>query len=197
MRIFSVVVIFLTLVVRTSAAQQDGGPIYPPSSGTAHFTLHALPGYLPESLEKLCTSSNLIVDAYVQSTFPPRILTSNLETDVVLIVRRVLKGPQSIREVVVAQRGGVYGAFRSVPTQYPLMEPGDRYILFLTDDSRSNLPDRSIVRRWITGAWVGMFKVANNTTVRLTRGTPATLRDQYDGTRLENTMADITSRCTQ
>ena len=79
---------------------------YPPPNATATFFLDLPPGYEPKSSEQLCDSSTLIVDAYVQSVLPPRQNGRRLETDAIVLVNQVLKGSDSIQQVVISQRGG-------------------------------------------------------------------------------------------
>ena len=105
-------------------------PSPPPNSST--FTLSLAPGYLPKSFDELCDSSTLIVEAYVQSILAPRQnvrypsgmqlrqersrpIFMYLETDAILLVSQVLKGPEAIREVVISQKGGVLGQYTELP----------------------------------------------------------------------------------
>src|SRR3972149_3377364 len=68
-------------------------PSWPPANGTATTMISLAPGAMPESFQRLCDASLLIVEGYVQSIFPPWINGKSLETDAVLLVTRVLKGP--------------------------------------------------------------------------------------------------------
>lgn len=196
MRILCGVLIFLTVTSLTLGAQRvvkGAEPPYPPASGTARFSLHPAPASLPQSLRELCDSSPLIVQAAVHSTFSPRNLGGLLETDVVLLVTQVLKGATSVRQLVVAQRGGILGQYQELPVQYSLMQPGEQYIAFLTADRRTNVPERTgIPRHWISGEWVGLFRIDNGI-VHLTSGTPKTLQDKFEGMNLEQAIAEIRS----
>ena len=83
-----------------------------------------------------------------------------LETDAILVVRQVLKGPESIRQVVISQKGGVLGRYTELPIQYDLVEEEEQYILFLTDETRPDLPDVTGSPRYaLNGSWTGMFQI--------------------------------------
>jgi hypothetical protein len=190
--VISLVLAFACTFQETNAQRRVAGTD-PPASGTARFVIHPSPNSQPESLNELCASSRLIVDAFVHSTFPARNLGRLLETDVVLLVTQTLKGSASPQQVVVAQRGGVVGEHKQLPTQYSLMQPGERYIIFLTDDPRQNVPVRvGIPRYWITGQWVGILRVDAGA-VHMSSGTPTSLRDKYDRMNLEQFLGEITS----
>jgi hypothetical protein len=126
---------------------------WPPTSGTSHFILDPAPGSQPQSLSDLCTSALVIVDSSIQAVLPVReILASRrLETDVVVVVNNVMKGPRDIKNFVITQRGGVLGGYVELPTQYGLMRTGDHYLLFVENDRRPNIPPvQGLSRYWIT-----------------------------------------------
>jgi hypothetical protein len=116
---------------------------------------------MPTNLPDLADSSILIIDGTVGELVVPRVLGfHNLETDAVISITTVLKGSQSLQRITVAQRGGTIGQFTSQPTDYSMMKLGERYILFLTEEKRPNLPQVSVAPRYaITGAWAGLFRV--------------------------------------
>lgn len=195
MRTFLRIALLFMLTSLSVDAQRVGPAAFPPVSGTSNFSLYLRPAAMPQSLQNLCDKSLVVVDAQVQSTFLPRIVGEMLETDVVLGVNQVLKGPASIRtakQIVVTQIGGKYGQFTQIPTQYPLMQPNERYILFLTDDTRQNRPDRGMPRQDITGTWVGMFRVDNEKV----HPSQSPLQQTYEGTALAQALIDISS-CVQ
>jgi hypothetical protein len=165
---------------------------WPPAKGTAYVHLTPPPGYLAGSLQELCKTSVLIVDGTATTVLPAReISPRTLETDVVFSITRVLKGPQNTSNVVVAQRGGTIGQFTQQPVQYSLIQKGERYILFLTEDKRPKLPQVPATPRfWITGAWVGLFRV-NGSTIHLTPGTPDSLRGRYERVPVDQAVTEI------
>jgi len=101
-----------------------------------------MPGQVPETMAELCEKSVVIVEASTTRTLPPRETSpGSLETDAVLSVRTVLKGPVvNGQQIVVAQRGGETLVFSVIPAQYPLLQPGVQYLLFLSEDRRPNSP---------------------------------------------------------
>ena len=92
-------------------------PPPPPPIGGMTFGLSLNLGDVPGSFVELCESSELIVEAHVQSILAPTENLRFLETDAILSVDRVLKGLDSVRQVVISQKGGVVGQFRQLP--YP------------------------------------------------------------------------------
>ena len=187
-------------------------PPSPPPSGVT-FDLLLAPGSLPGSFEELCDSSILIVEAYVQSVLAPRqdlrypsgtqLLQERsfpifhyLETDAILRVSEVLKGPESIRQVVLSQKGGVLGSYTELPAQYDLMQRGKHYILFLADEARSDLPDvRGIPRYALNGAWTGMFRIDEGG-VHMSPDTAEAIREQFDGRSSQDVITEI-QRCSR
>lgn len=149
---------------------------------------------MPPALIPLCQRSNLIIQGQVASVLPARKLgLRSLETDVIVTVSSVLKGTSEAPQVVISPRGGTIGQFTEQPTQYDLMKPGERYILFLTDDDRKNIPAvPGIPRHWITGFWAGIFRV-DGQTLHLPSGAPKMLRDKYDSADVQTAFKDITA----
>ena len=171
-------------------------PPWPPPSGIAHLTRTLPPGYMPQSMKELCDRSAGIADATVETIFPPReVARHSLETDVGLIVRQVIKGDHTLKYIVVSQRGGTVGQFSELPTQYHLMKVGERYIIFLEEDKRLNLPLRDGHRRFgITAQWLGLFYMDPSAqAVHLMSDTPRSLRDTYEGMALAQVIMEITN----
>ena len=138
------------------------GPAPPPPPPTTGITsgLSLALGYVPGSFEELCDSSVLIVEAHVQSVLAPTENLRYFETDAILSVDRVLKGLESIRQVVISQKSGVLGPYRQLPNQYNLIQPGEHYILFLTEETESHLPDVVGIPRYaLSGSGTGRFQV--------------------------------------
>lgn len=195
-----------------SLGEQPPPPPAPPTNRIT-FTLSLAPGYLPRSTEELCDSSIFIVDADVQLILPPRQnlryppgvqllqnrsfpLFRYLETDAILRVRQVLKGPGSLRQVVISQKGGAVGPYTELPSQYNLMQRGERYILFLTDETRPDLPDVDGIPRYaLNGAWTGMFQI-DKSGVHLSPDTGDGIREQFEGGSSQDVIIAI-QRCSQ
>ena len=181
-----------------------------PPTGSVTFALPIVRGSLPESFEELCDSSTLIAEAYVQSVLVPRQGVRNagtrvlpegslpilrfLETDSILQVSQVFKGPESIRQVVISQKGGVLGSYTELPSQYDLLQEGEHYLLFLTDEARNDLPDvRGIPYYAPNGAWTGMFQIDLDG-VHVSPDTADEIREQFDGRSSQDMIAEI-QRC--
>ena len=182
-------------------------PPAPPAS-RATFALSITPDYLPGSLQELCDSSTLIVEAHVQAIlvprqnldYPPgtelvqersRPIFRYLETDAILVVRQVLKGPESIRQVVISQKGGVLGRYTELPIQYDLVEEEEQYILFLTDETRPDLPDVTGSPRYaLNGSWTGMFQI-DESRGRLSPDAADSIRELLDGRSSQEVIAEI------
>ncbi len=197
----------------TTDPSGGGPPPPPPPTNRSTFTLSLDPGYLPGSFEELCDSSILIVEAHVQSILAPRQnlrypsgvqlrqersrpIFLYLETDAILVVDRVLKGPESIRQVVISQKGGVVGRYTELPNQYDLIQQGERYILFLTDETEPDLPDVTGIPRFaLAGAWTGLFRI-NESGGGLSPDTAISIREQFDGKSSQELITEI-RRCSQ
>jgi hypothetical protein len=151
---------------------------------------------MPQSLKDLCDLSAVIVEGVVTTSFPSRQLgpsQSSLETDALVGVTKVLKGPVGAnQQLVVSQLGGAKGNFSSTPTQYSLVRPGEKYILFLREDDRSNLPiqAQTTTRYIVTGIWAGLFLFENNR-MQVRARSPDFLRAQYEGLTLEQIETEL------
>ena len=157
--------LLLELCVAGVLAQTQNRPTSPdaPTHGTAQVFL--TPSFVPRNLPDLVDRADVIVDASVETVLPSRwtdpARKSSLETDVLLSVVRVLKGPATAK-IIVSQSGGKLGDLYIEAPQDPLMVTAERYILFLINDGRTNLPTYSLprIRRYVvTGIWNGRFYV--------------------------------------
>jgi len=167
-------------------------PAWPPANGISRFTLHQPENYAPRSLEALSAQSPLIALATVQQTIV-RVLDHRLETDVVVRLDRVLRGPAGLKTVVVSQRGGVLGGYQELPLQFDLMKPGEQYFLFATEDKRTNMPMVSgSPRYWITGEWTGNPHIETQG-IRFQSTAPGELRGRYEGMDLNHFLAEVTA----
>jgi hypothetical protein len=168
-------------------------PTWPPPQGDATFSRTLPPGYIPESMDRLVKSSQLIIDGTVESTSVRKSGTRSLETDAVIKITRTLKGAERSDHIVVAQVGGVVGDFRWLPEQYSLFSRGDRYLLFLTAEERVNLNlpvVQNAPRYAITGAWGGLFKV-EGTNIRLPTGMPPSFKTRYESADVGIVITDV------
>jgi hypothetical protein len=78
-------------------------------------------------------------------------------------------------------------AAKELPTHYELMQPGEQYLLFLSDDDRPNLSDRGMPRQIITGGWMGMFRIDNDKV----HPTQSVLQQRYEAIPLAELLVDI------
>lgn len=163
-----------------------------PAHGAARLSITPMAGQVPATLEELSRRSSLIVDGTVKSTLPPRETSPRaLETDAIVTVNRVLKGPVGVRETLISQRGGVRGELFVTPTQYSIVRPGERYILFLVEDRRPNIPAvEGMTRYLVTGIWSGLFLFENGN-MRVKAEQPDSLRKRYEGLTVEQVTTAI------
>jgi hypothetical protein len=133
-----------------------------------------------KSLAGLIKAADVVIDGTVQSVLPARKASAtNLETDIRIAVGSVLKGPLTNKEIMVSQMGGTVGDLKIVPQQYDLMQPGERYVLFLKRDLRPSTPQVSgVPAYYVLGAWLGLVHVSDNK-VHVTPRSPSLL--QFDG----------------
>ena len=194
--------IILLLVIAASLFGQEARdypgkePPWPPSHGTVRFIVDPPP--LPPALinkpplERLCDLSDLVIDGIVATSFPSRSPSrGTLQTDFLISISLVvLKGPNTLRQVMVSQMGGTIGDFHLVTDQYALMQPGERYILFLQNDNRPSTPRRpGIPPYYVTGGWAGLGRVLGDK-VQLGTKAPRDL-SSYDGAEVESLAIEI------
>lgn len=165
---------------------RDDVPPWPPANGTAHFILDPDPESQATSLQQLYNLSDIVVDAVVQSVRPARLIPSRrLETDIIVLVNRVFKGPATTRRVALTQRGGTVGAYQEITDAYALMKRGEHYLFFAIADPRRSIAPvagaADLPRYLIEGEWVGLFHVDASGDMHLSPGAPAPLHNQFDG----------------
>jgi hypothetical protein len=91
---------------------------------------------------------------------------------------------------MVAQMGGTIGDFHLVTDQYALMQPGERYILFLQNDNRPSTPRRAdIPPYFITRSWAGLGRVLDGK-IQLGTTAPGELAS-YNGSDVEMLVSEI------
>lgn len=71
------------------------------------------------------------------------------------------------------------------------MKPGERHLLFLTEDRRPGIPDVAGSRRYlVTGIWSGLFRFENGY-MRRGAGTPDALLNKYEGLTVEQITSEV------
>lgn len=142
-RLFTLCIMLIAAMLPASYAQEGRrrpGDA-PPAEGHAQLHITPKPNQIPRSLKELCDSSTLIVEGTVRTALPARETSPRaFETDVLIDVNIMLKGSNTIQQVLVSQRGGTKGGLVVTPVQYSLLQPGEQYLLFLTEDQRPNIP---------------------------------------------------------
>ena len=172
--------------------RKPGDPL--PTKGTADLYVTPNPRDIPATLKDLVDRSTLIVDGTVTKTYPSRETSPGaLETDAIIDVADVIKGPKAIQKVAISQRGGSKDGIVINPVQYSLVEPGTRCLWFLTDDKRPDAPPLdSVSRYFVTGAWSGMLCVENDK-IQVRARQPDRFRLRYQGQTLEQVKSEVQS----
>ena len=190
--------IFVPLTMTTTMVAQSSVKKSPlgsemPKEGIGRFLITLAPKDSPHSLKELCDMSSLIVEGTVRSSlFPRQLSPSSLETDAVVTVTRAVKGSAPNPDVVVSQKGGTIGKFTLSPGQFTIMQPGEKYLLFLRDDDRPDIPVVSGAKRYVvTGFWSGQFLLSDGK-IRVTGNTTDSLRKVYEGLSAEEFVLKVT-----
>jgi len=137
----------------------------------------AVDGPKPPTLEALIDHSTDIVEVTIESAYPV-IDQSPLITDFLIRVNRVVKGNLTSAQIVVPQFGGtIPGGRTAEPGMYSLMQPGERYILFLTSETR-NLANRGVPRYQLAADNYGLAKIESSQVV-WSRAMPETWKTTY------------------
>jgi hypothetical protein len=196
MRPVGTIILVFGMMASTAFAQRvvkGGEPPFPPQHGTASLTLDVNPDVDPDSIEKLADQSLVIVEGYVQAVFPPWIWERSFKTDAMILVTRVLKGSLSGVQVVVSQNGGIMGEVKILPTQYSLMQAGEHYFLFLTNDSRTYAPTHAGIPRYlIAGGGVAGTVRVDGKTIHVSEGTRDVFRNKYEGASFDEALTAVT-----
>jgi len=154
----------LKLVAQSKTPSPNPYSWEPPAvpRGVGQLTLTVIP--VPQSLHQLIDMSSLIVEGVVQKVLPARGSAQTwIETDSVIDIVRTLKGSAGSSTVVISQAGGTVGDATSQPTQYSLVQAGERYILCLKEDNRTTVPSVAGLKRYgITAAWAGLLFVGSD-----------------------------------
>jgi hypothetical protein len=155
----------------------------PDMQGTIYVSGSAWPQ--PDTFVDLCRTADLIVDGTVVGSLPVRRsipdVPYTLETDALIAVNHVLKGPQNLTTIMVAESGGVQAALKVVNKDNALMVPQERYVLFLLKERRSTLPTMAGVPRYaVIANSQGKFLVENGAVQIITKA-PSAVQSQYRG----------------
>lgn len=162
----------------------------PPIRGGGQLYITPLPKDIPRSLKHLYDMADVVVEGTVTSILAVRETgIRSLETDAAVQVERTIKGPADLRSLVIAQRGGTKGELSIQPMQYSLVEPGEKYLLFLNKDNRPNLPTTEN-RYVVTGVWSGLFPFHNGR-MTLRTSQPDPLRKAYEGLTIDEIIREI------
>jgi hypothetical protein len=172
-------------------------PIYPPGPphGVGQLIVDVLPE--PQSLKQLTDMSSLIVEGVVEKVMPSRGAGQTwIETDSVIDIAETLKGSAGGSKILVSQIGGTVGDATSQPTQYALVQPGERYILCLKEDDRTTVPSVAGLKRYgVTAAWSGLLLVGADGLMHTDPKYRDLLRKQYEG-KSEAAMIDLLKKAT-
>src|SRR5262249_14235610 len=85
----------------------QGNTPWPPEAGKTTFMLTLGPRMMPQTLKQLADMSVAIIEGSVLSTSVRQLTpVRRLETDVTFQPTKILKGPQLLSPVVLAQKGG-------------------------------------------------------------------------------------------
>jgi len=136
---------------------------------------------VPQSLKQLADMSSLIIEGVVEKVMPSRRAGQTwIETDSVIRIAQTFKGSVEGPTIVIAQMGGRVG--EDQPTQYSLVQTGERYILFLSPDDRKALPPVEGLKRYdVAAAWAGLLFVGADGLIHTDPQYHDALRKKYEG----------------
>jgi hypothetical protein len=171
----------LNLAAQTQPAKP--GLIYPAGQphGVGQLIVDVLP--VPQSLKQLTDMSSLIVEGVVEKVMPSRGSGQTwIETDSVINIAQTFKGSTEGSAIAIAQMGGRVGDGGDQQTQYSLVQPGERYMLFLSPDDRKALPSVAGLKRYgVTAAWAGLLFVGADGLIHTDPKYHDPLRKKYEG----------------
>jgi len=139
---------------------------------------------VPQSLKQLVDMSSLIVEGVVEKVMPSRRGAGQtwIEIDSVIRIAQTWKGSAGGSTIVLSQMGGRDGGAADQPTQYSIVQPGERYILFLSLDDRRALPSVAGLKRYdVTAAWAGLLFVGADGLIHTDSKYNDPLRKKYEG----------------
>ena len=191
-RTFSQLMCVVALCATWTTAQESrrrlGEKPDPNMQGT--FYASGTPWPHPNTFTELCRLSDAIIDGTVMSSLAASRSSPDipyaLETDVVIKVNQVVKGPRDFNTFMVAQNGGVQGGVRLIKTDDVLMLPRERYVLFLLKEARTTLPVVAGVPRYaVIAGPEGKFLVEGGTIQIITKA-PSNIQSQYKASTVES-----------
>jgi hypothetical protein len=168
-------------------------PVKPPRPTQPHGVaqLHLFVWPVPRTLEQLTDLSSLIVEGVVKTTLPSRGVRDLIETDSVVTITQTLKGSIEGSAIVISQSGGTIGDLTVKPTQYALVQQGERYILCLKADERTTVPDVQGLKRYtVVGAWTGLLFFGSDDTLHTSPEFSDAVRKQYESVSISG-MIDL------
>jgi hypothetical protein len=172
----------LNLTAQSQSAK-SGLPYYPPGPphGVGQLIVDVMP--VPQSLNQLVDMSSLIVEGVIEKVMPGRGSGQTwIETDSVVNIIQTLKGSAGSSTIVISQMGGRVGDAASQPTQYSLVQSGERYILCLKEDDRTTLPSVAGLKRYgVTAAWAGLLFVGTDGLIHTDPKYHDPLRKRFEG----------------
>lgn len=179
------------VIVAGTAAAQNSRPIVgsqPPTPLKGQIHAIADPAAL-RSFKDLCEHVDLIVQGTVETLASRRMpgIHGNIETDYWIAVNRVIKGPPETRKLVTSELGGTFGELQVV-MNYPLMQPGERYVLFLYADKYPDRPQIPGLARYRDDVFYGRYLIENG---KVHLNLPASANKKYDGMTVEAFASEI------
>jgi hypothetical protein len=122
--------------------------------------IHAIADPMPmRSFKDLCNRADAIVEGVVE-TDAARLMPGSpghIETDFWIAVDRVLKGPVDTPKIVVSEMGGTFGELHLI-MNFPLLQRGQRYVLFVYADKAGRPPVPGLPR-YTAEIFYGTFRV--------------------------------------
>jgi hypothetical protein len=205
MKLIVILALLLTGVdIPFCAEQQDAGrrsgraSINPCPGGTA--VVSEIDATVVPSLERLLLVSDLVVEGTVLNPVPAFNPTSSdlssVETDSMISVTQRLWGniPSNGSTILLFQLGGKTGGCTEIVPDDPIVQPNERYILFLAVDNRKQVPNPSGVPRYIApGIWT-KAKITNGKIQFQPRANHGL--HKYDGMDVNSFLAIVRDRIT-
>lgn len=150
----------LVMFAVTLSAQQVRGH-YGEEPQILKGEIHAIVDPVPlRSFKQLCERADAIVEGVVETDATRRMPGPgvHIETDFWIAVGRVVKGSVATPKIVVSEMGGTFGELHLI-TNLPLLERGERYVLFLYEDKRPGVPPVPGLARFEADTFYGTFKL--------------------------------------
>jgi len=155
--------------------------------------IHAIADPAPlRSFRDLCEHADLIVEGVVETVAARRMpgRNGNIETDYWIAVNRVIKGPPETHKLVTSELGGTFGELQVV-MNYPMMQRGERYVLFLYADKYPDRPPIPGLARYRDDVFYGRYLIDNG---KVHLHLPASNNKKYDGMTVEAFASEIAAQ---